>query len=104
MDTKNQNEPEPTDVQARVLLDVTEDIPTFYVNYIEVSTSTPHDLYLICARIPGKLTRDQLLDAKESKEVFFQPEVQIVMTHALAEDLVKLLASQVQKTKKAQRK
>jgi hypothetical protein len=76
-----------------ITLEPLENASTFYVNHIEVG-STAHDFSLICGRLPGKLSLDQLEEVKDGGALVVEPEVQVVIPATLVIGLIEALTTQ----------
>lgn len=86
------------EVSARIEMIAGTDPPMYYVNYIEVSC-TPFDVCLLCTRLPSKLQAQSVEEVGNDLKVQVRPEVEIVLTEAVAEGLVRALEIQLNKLK-----
>jgi len=78
---------------VRVFLDVTEDVPTFYVNYAEVAHSA-NEFVLLGARLPTKPSATQLAEAAETGDLKLQPVFQALLPTTLIPGLIAVLSAQ----------
>jgi hypothetical protein len=76
-----------------VRLEPMENVPVYYVNFIEVGNS-PQDFSLLCARLPSKLTASKIAEAKELGALLLEPEVQIIIPTTLVPGLIRALTAQ----------
>lgn len=78
-------------VEARIVVETTQDVPTFYVNHAEIGAG-PHEYAIWMARLPVKPSRDEMLLIQESGEFVVEPEVQILIPHSMVPGLIAALA------------
>lgn len=86
------------EVSARIEMIADADHPMYYVNYIEVS-STPFDICLLAARIPSKLQAESVEKVGDDLKVQIRPEVELVLSEAVAEGLMRALELQLNRLK-----
>lgn len=80
----------PEAVQARLIVDTIQEVPTYYVNHAEVAAG-PHEFAVWFTRLPTRPSRGDLEIIKETGEYMVEPEVQLLMPHSLIDGLIKAL-------------
>lgn len=80
-------------LRARVVLHPSEDVPNYYVNYIEIALSQ-NDFSLYGLRAPTKMSTSDIEAAKKSGEFHFQPDVEIVFPVTIIQGLIDALVKQ----------
>jgi hypothetical protein len=80
--------------EIKLLLDLSDDTPIYYVNYFEVS-QIPQEFGLLAARMPTKLSAQQQATAKENGILALAPMLQLVFAPALARSLIGALQIQL---------
>jgi hypothetical protein len=78
---------------AKAVLYPSDDAPTYYINFAEVSRSQ-HEFMLTCAKGPSKLTPAQAAAAGESGEIRLEPVVQLIIPPTLINGLIAALEAQ----------
>ena len=84
---------EPQPLGVRIILHPSEDISSYYVNFIEVALSQ-HDFSIYGVQVPTKMDSDAIERAEKSKEFHLTPEVQIVFPVTIIQGLIDALAKQ----------
>lgn len=80
-------------LRARVVLHPSEDLPNYYVNYIEIALSQ-NDFSLYGVRVPTKMSTSDVEAAKKSGEFHFHPDVEIVFPVTIIQGLIDALVKQ----------
>ena len=83
-------------INAKIVLDATDDNPQLYVNYAEISNSK-HEFQIAFARLPTKPSQSQLLAIRESKTLLLSPEIRLIVPPTLMPNLVKAMIEQIEK-------
>jgi hypothetical protein len=83
----------PTSVAVKVVLDVSDDTPSYYVNVLEIAHSR-HDFSLVAARVPAKTSVQKLELAKQTGEMRVEPERQLVVPPTVIPSLIRALTIQ----------
>lgn len=78
----------------RISLDPTRDTPAFYVNNVEVGR-TQHDFLLLGARIPAKISPDELEGQLAGEVLRVEPDVQLILPPTLIPGLIAALQKQL---------
>ncbi len=84
---------EPQSLSARIVLHPSEDVPSYYVNFIEVALSQ-NEFSMYGVQVPTKMSSDAIERAKKSGEFHLAPEVQIVFPVTIIQGLIDALAKQ----------
>lgn len=79
--------------KLKVSIEPSLDMPAYYVNHFEVSYR-PHDITILAARLPGKLSDSDRLTAVSSGQLKLEPDVQIVIAPSLLDELIRVLELQ----------
>ena len=87
------NGSEPQSLSARIVLDPSEDVPRYYVNFIEVASSQ-QEFSMYGVQVPTKMSLDAIERAKKTGELHLDPEVQIVFPVTIIQGLIDALANQ----------
>jgi hypothetical protein len=88
--TKKSAIPEgPAAAQVRIVVDVSEDTPTYYANYVE-ATFGAHDCALSFVRVPAKLSAERIAELKEGS-LTVEASVQITLPPTLIPSLIHAL-------------
>jgi hypothetical protein len=82
-----------TQVITRVVMEPSEGMATYYVNYVEVA-NTLSDFALICGQIPPKLTSMRLKETQASGIVTIDAAVQLAFPPAMVPGLINALLKQ----------
>lgn len=77
----------------RVVTDVVEETPTYYVNYIEVASSQ-FEFALIGCKLPTKMSESRLAQARETGVIRVEPEVQMLLPVSIIDRLIEALQKQ----------
>ena len=86
----------PKPIKVAFGVDLKEDTPSYYVNFMSVS-HTPYELAITAARIPNPYTAEQLGLIKKGEPVPLEPILQLIVPAPVAEGLVKALSEQLEK-------
>ena len=81
------------ELRARVVLHLSEDVPNYYVNYIEIASSQ-NDFSLYGVRVPTKMSTSEIEAARKSGEFHFHPDVEIVFPVTIIQGLIDALVKQ----------
>ena len=84
---------EPETLSARVVLHPSEDVSSYYVNFVEVASSQ-NEFSMYGVQVPTKMSSDAIERAKESGEFHITAEVQIIFPVTMIQDLIDALAKQ----------
>ena len=84
---------EPQSLSAKLVLHPSEDVSSYYVNYIEVALSQ-NEFSMYGVQIPTKMSPDAIERAKKSGEFNIVAEVQIVFPVTIIQGLIDALARQ----------
>jgi hypothetical protein len=76
----------------KVILDPTDDTPSYYANYAE-ATFAPHECALYFARVPTKLGVDRTDEARAAGTLRIDPSMQIVFGPTLLPGLIRALTT-----------
>src|SRR6266404_5719689 len=79
--------------QVRVILNDSDDISTYYVNFVEVSAGM-HDFALTLAKLPGRLSPEKASEVTASGVLRVEPTLQIVFPPTLVPGLINALTLQ----------
>ncbi|HEY2781068.1 MAG TPA: hypothetical protein VGI90_09830 [Steroidobacteraceae bacterium] len=79
--------------QLKILLNDDADIPSYYVNYAEI-TQGMHEFSLYVAKVPGRLSAETLATVQETNELRVDPLLQIVFPPTLLPGLLRALTLQ----------
>lgn len=82
-------------VKLQVQLNAGADVPSYYVNYVNVSHG-PYDFTLSATKIPSPLSSEQMEALKSGKPIEIEALLQITVPPALIEGLIKALTEQQQ--------
>ena len=91
--TVKTSDSDPQVLTARVVLHPSEDVPSYYVNFIEVASSQ-NEFSIYGAQVPTKMSLDAIEGAKKSGEFHLDAEVQIVFPVTIIQGLIDALAKQ----------
>jgi hypothetical protein len=83
----------PMAVTARVTLEVGSDVPSYYVNYVDVSQST-HEFTLSVAKIPTRLAAQTMQNLQTTGELRAEALLQLIIPPTLLPSLLKALTAQ----------
>lgn len=81
------------EVTARMLLEVTDDTPVYYVNYAEV-THSAHDFALLLGRTPAKPDAMQIEELQETGDIRTEAMLQILLPTTILPGLMRALTLQ----------
>lgn len=84
---------------VKIVLEASEDTPSYYVNYVEIIHSQ-HEFGLYAAQMPTKLSTDSLEAARKSGEIHVEPTLQLVVPPTLIPGLIRALETQKQSYEK----
>ena len=82
------------EVAVKVALPQTDDTPTYYVNYAEISHSQ-YEFALSVVRIPTKLDPERLAAAKKTGTLKLEPTLQVLLPPRLLPGLIAALQTQL---------
>jgi hypothetical protein len=85
--------PTPQIASVRVIIKDDEDVPTYYINYAEVSMGM-HDCSLTAAKIPNRIPPSSQSAIIESGELRVEPLLQLVFPPTVIPGLIKALTLQ----------
>lgn len=80
----------PESVALRIVVEASQDTPTYYVNHIELSMGQ-HECAMWFARLPTKPSRAELAEATAAGEIVVDPEFQVIIPPTLIEGLISAL-------------
>jgi hypothetical protein len=80
----------PQTMQARIVVDLSPDTPTYYVNHMEIAVNK-YELALWLARLPTKPGRAETALAEQTGEIVVEPEFQILISPTLLPRMVSAL-------------
>lgn len=83
-------------LSVAIEIDAPEDLPSYYVNHIEVS-HTRHEFGLYFAEVPGKFSRSALDEIKETGRITLEPFFKAIVPPTLVKGLIDALQSQKDK-------
>jgi hypothetical protein len=84
----------PQQVQiSTIRMEPLESASTYYVNHVEIASSL-HDFSIICGRLPGKLSADQVEEVNSSGSLVIEPEVQVIIPSTLIIGPIRALTTQ----------
>lgn len=86
---------ESTELKFRVEVEINEDTPTYYANYIEVQQN-PNEFGLSIVRVPTKLSQQRLDEVREAGVIRIEPTVQLVLPSGIIPGLIEALTNQLQ--------
>ncbi len=89
----------PSPGQARLSVEITDSTSSSYVNHIEVGHSD-HEFFLMCARLPTKLSKTDIELAKASGELRLEAMVQVLIPPTLVSGLIAALQMQKEQFEK----
>ena len=78
---------------VKIVLETSEEIPSYYVNYAEVIHSR-HEFGLYAVQLPTKLSTDSLEAARASGEIHIEPTLHLVVPPTLIPGLIDALETQ----------
>ncbi len=84
---------EPQSLSVKIVLHPSEDVPSYYVNFIEVALSK-NEFSMNGVRVPTKMSTDAIERATKSKEFHLDSEVEIVFPVTIIQGLIDALARQ----------
>lgn len=82
--TNKSSKPGPQQNTLVINLEATDSLASYYVNYMEVS-QTPNDFTIYGARIPAKLTPEQLRLAQESGTITVEADLGITFPTTISQ-------------------
>jgi hypothetical protein len=83
----------PISLAARVTLEVGPDIPSYYVNYVDISQSS-HEFTLSVAKVPTRLTSQTAQNLQATGELRAEALLQLIVPPTLLPSLIKALTLQ----------
>jgi hypothetical protein len=96
MNKKKQSVATPKDLTAQIKLDIRQDTPAYYVNYMSVG-HTEFDFTISSARVPSTLTSEQEQRVKKEGVLLLETTLQLIVPLSVVKGLIAALANQVQK-------
>jgi hypothetical protein len=81
---------QPAEVALRIVVEASQDTPTYYVNHAEIALGF-HELAIWFARLPTKPSRDELAEATQSGEIVVEPEFQILIPPTMLQGMIEAL-------------
>ena len=78
---------------VKVVLNVSDGVPSYYVNHAEVS-QTRHDFSIHFAQVPSKFSSDTIALIKETHVLPLEPMLQVTIPPTLIPGLIKALNRQ----------
>ena len=81
-------------ISTRLVFDISDEIPSYYINYIEVA-QTEHEFSLYSVQVPGKPTAEQVATARESGEIHMEPLFQMILPPTIIRGLISAFESQL---------
>ncbi len=90
---KSRKSAKPAVLGTKVVIEPSEDTPSYYVNYAEVIHSR-HEFGLYVAQLPTKLSTEDLEAARASGELHVEPALQLVVPPTLILGLIGALETQ----------
>ncbi len=84
---------EPEGITARIVMDITEDTPVYYINYAEIIHSR-HEFGMYAVQLPTKLSAQDADQAKTSGELHLEPVLQLLMPPTVISGLIDALKIQ----------
>jgi hypothetical protein len=81
-------------IPIKVVLDPGEHTSTYYANHFEVARGR-HELTVIAGRLVGKISRERMREATDSRELLVDPEFQMLVAPSLVPGLIKALQTQL---------
>jgi hypothetical protein len=90
----------PVKVQVKVEIDFSAELGSHYVNHAEVG-NTRHEFFILCGRLPAKLSPEQKRLAKEKGSFSIDPVVQLTVPPTLIPGLIQARMEQKIKYEKA---
>lgn len=84
---KKSESPAKPELVLRIVVEATQDTPTYYVNHAEIALGA-HELAIWFARLPTKPSRDETEAARASGEIVVEPEFQILVPPTLLPGLI----------------
>ena len=79
-----------------IALEPTDDIPSYYINHIEIS-HTRHDFGLDCAHLPTTLSAKVIDEVKRSGVLSWEPLIRLIVPPTLIPGLIRALQAQQSK-------
>lgn len=83
---------EKTELAVRIVVEASQDTPTYYVNHAEIALGQ-HELALWFARLPTKPSRAETEEVRRSGEIVVDPEFQILIPPTLLPGLIEALGT-----------
>jgi hypothetical protein len=83
----------PEEMAVRIVVSVPDDLPVYYVNFIEVTHSL-NEFGLFAVRAPVKPTSQQLEEAQQTGQMRLDPEFHMVLPPTVIPGLIRALTAQ----------
>jgi hypothetical protein len=83
----------PISLAARVILEVGADVPSYYVNYVDIAQSA-HEFTLSVAKVPTRLAAQAMQNLQATGELRAEALLQLIVPPTLLPSLIKALVLQ----------
>jgi hypothetical protein len=83
----------PTHVQARVVLEVGADVPSYYVNFADIAQSS-HEFTISVGKTQSRLSAQQMEDVQKTGQIRVEAILQLVIPPTLLPSLINAMTIQ----------